>query len=62
MGKVSRPVLEVVIRTVIVADQKWMSVITKSPIETSVCSAEGAESEGIPCLPGGFRDDFSVRD
>ena len=51
MGKVSRPILEVVIRTVIVADRKRMSTVTESPIEAGVCLAERTESEGISRFP-----------
>ena len=62
MGKVSHPVLEVMIRTVIVVDRKWMSAVTESPVEAGVCSAERTESEGISRFLRGFRDDFGVRD
>ena len=54
MGKVSHPVLEVVIRTVIVVDRKWMSAVTESPVKTGVRSAERAESEGISHFLGGL--------
>ena len=62
MGKVSHPVLEIVIGTVIVVDQKWMSAVTEPPIEAGMCSTERTESEGISRLPRGFRDDFGIRD
>ena len=62
MRKVSHPILEVVIRAVIVSDQKQMSAVTESPIKAGVCSAERTESEGISRLLRGFRDDFGVRD
>ena len=62
MGKVSCPVLEIVIRTVIVVDRKRMPAVTESPIKAGVRSAERAESEGISRFLGGLRDDFGVRD
>ena len=48
IGKVSCPVLEVVIRTVVVVDQKRMAAVTKSPIKASMHSVERTEGEGIP--------------
>ena len=62
MGKVSCPILEVVIRTVIVANRKQMAAVTESPIEAGVCPAERAESKGISCFPREFRDNFSIGD
>ena len=62
MGKVSHPILEVVIRTVIVANRKRMFAVTESPVKAGVCSAERAEGEGISHFLGGFQDDFGVRD
>ena len=62
MGKVSCPILEVMIRTAIVADRKWMPAVTESPIKAGMCSTERAESKGISCFLRGFRDDFGVRD
>ena len=61
MGMVSRPVLEIVERTVIVWNRKWMSV-TESPIKAGVSSAKRAKDKGISCLQGCFRDDFGIRD
>ena len=58
----SRPVLEIVIGTVMVVDRKRMSAVTELPIKAGVCSTERAESEGISRFLGGFRDDFGVRD
>ena len=58
----SHPILEVVIRTVIVVDRKWMSAVTESPIKAGMCSTERVESEGISRFLGGLRDDFGVRD
>ena len=62
IGKVSHPVLEIVIRTVIVVDRKWMSAVAESPIKASMCSVERAEGEGISHFLGVLRDDFGVRD
>ena len=62
MGKVSHPVSEVVIRTVIVANQKRMSAVTELPIKAGVGLAKGTEGEGISGFLREFRDDFSVRD
>jgi hypothetical protein len=62
MGKVSHPILEIVVRAVVVADRKWMSTVTKSPIKAGVHSAEGTESEGISRFLRGFQDDFGIRD
>ena len=59
MGKVSRPVLEIVIGTVVVVNRKRMSAVTKSPIKASVRSTERAESEGISRF---LQDDFGVGD
>ena len=62
MGKVSRPVLEVMIRTVLVVDRKGMAAVAKSPIKAGVCSSERAKGEGIPSFFRGFRDDFGIGD
>ena len=62
MGKVSRPILEIVIGTVMIVDRKWMAAVTESPVKAGVCSAERAEGEGISHFLGGFQDDFGVRD
>ena len=58
----SCPILEIVIGTVVVVDQKWMPAITESPIKAGMCSTKRAEGEGVSCFLGGFRDDFGVRD
>ena len=58
----SRPVLEVMIRTVIVVDRKRMSAVTESPIKAGMYPAERAESEGVSRFLGVLRDDFGVRD
>ena len=58
----SHPVLEIVIGTVVVLDQKQMSTVTESPIEAGMRSVERTESEGMSHFLRGFRDDFSVRD
>ena len=47
MGIVSRPVLEVVERTVIVWNRKRVSAVTESPIKTGVGSVEGTKNEGV---------------
>ena len=62
MGKVSHPVLEIMVGAVIVVDRKRMSTVTKSPIEAGMCLVERAESEGVSCFLRGFRDDFSIGD
>ena len=62
MGKVSRPVLEVVIRTVMIVNRKWMAAVTESPVKAGMCSTERVEGEGISCFLGGFRDDFGIGD
>ena len=54
MGKVSHPVLEVVIGTVIVVDRKRMPAVTESPIKAGVCSTKRAEGEGISRFLGGL--------
>ena len=48
MGKVSRPVLEIVIRAVLIVDRKGVAAVTESPIKAGVCSSKRAEGEGIP--------------
>ena len=58
----SRPVLEIVIRAVVVADQKRMSAVTELPIKAGMHSAERTKGKGVPCFLGGFRDDFGIRD
>ena len=62
MGKVSRPVLEIMEGAVLVVDRKGMAAVAKSPIKAGVCSSERAEGEGIPGFFRGLRDDFCVRD
>ena len=62
MGKVSRPILEIVIGAVVVVDRKQVSAVTESPIEAGVRSAERMESEGVSRFLRGFQDNFSVRD
>ena len=46
MGKVSRPVLEVMEGTVVVWNRIWMSVVTEPPIETGVDFFETGERRG----------------
>ena len=62
MGKVSRPVLEIMVGTVLIVDRKGMATVAKSPIKAGMCSSERAEGEGIPGFFRGLRDDFGVRD
>ena len=62
MGKVSCPVLEIVIGTVLIVDQKWVAAVTELPIKAGVCSSERVEGERIPSFFRGLRDDFGVRD
>ena len=50
MGMVSRPILEIVERTVVVWNRKWMSAVTELPIKAGVSSAKRAEDEGVSCL------------
>ena len=52
MGIVSRPVFEVVERTVIVWDRIWMSMVTEPPIETSVDFTELRKGKGVSALKG----------
>jgi hypothetical protein len=47
MEMVSRPVLEIMEGTVIVADRERVSGVTESPIKAGVGSTERAENEGI---------------
>ena len=61
MGKVSRPVLEIVVGTVLIVDRKGMAAVTELPIKAGVCSLERAEGEGVFRFFGVFRDDFGVR-
>ena len=58
----SRPVLEIVIRTVLIVDRKRVAAVTESPIKAGVCSSKRSEGERIPSFLRGLRDDFSVRD
>ena len=58
----SRPVLEIVIGTIMIVDQKWMAAVTKSPVKAGMCSAERAEGKGISHFLGGLQDDFGVGD
>ena len=58
----SRPVLEVVIGTVLIVDRKRMTAVTESPVKASVRSSERAEGERIPSFLRGLRDNFGVRD
>ena len=62
MGKVSRPVLEIMKGAVLIVDRKRVAAVTESPIKAGVCSSERAEGEGIPSFFRGLRDDFGVRD
>ena len=62
MGKVSRPVLEIMERAVLVVDRKRVAAVTKSPIKAGVCSSERAEGEGIPSFLRIFGNDFGVGD
>ena len=60
MGKVSRPVLEVVEGTVVVWNRIWMSVVTEPPIETGVDFTKLGKGEGVSAFKGAdsirFRD------
>ena len=62
MGKVSCPILEIVVGAIIVSDRERMSAITESPVKAGMGSVERTESEGISRFLRGFRDDFGVRD
>ena len=62
MGKVSRPVLEIVIGAVLIVDRKRVAAVTESPIKAGVRSSERAKGKGIPSFFRGLRDDFGVRD
>ena len=48
----SRPVLEVVERTVVVWNRIWMSMVTEPPIETGVDFAKLGKGEGVSTLKG----------
>ena len=54
MGKVSRPVLEIVEGAVLIINRKGMAAVAESPIKAGVCSSERAEGEGIPSFFGIF--------
>ena len=54
MGKVSRPILEIVIGAVVVADRKRVSAVTESPVQAGMGSAERMESKGVSCFLRGF--------
>ena len=60
MGKVSRPVLEVMEGAVVVWNRIWMSVVTEPPIETGVDFTKLREGEGVSTFEGAdsicFRD------
>ena len=56
----SRPILEIVIGTVMIVDGKWMAAVTESPVKAGVCLAERAEGEGVSRFLGGLRDDFGI--
>ena len=62
MGKVSRPVLEIMKRAVLIVDRKGMTAVAESPIKAGVCSSERAEGEGIPSFFGVLRNNLGVRD
>ena len=62
MGKVSHPILEIMVGAVIVADRKQMSAVTESPVEAGMHSAKRTESEGVSHFLRGFRDDFGIGD
>ena len=62
MGKVSRPVLEIMERAVLIIDRKRMTAVAESPIKAGVCSSKRAEGEGVSCFFGVFRNDFGVGD
>ena len=52
MGKVSRPVLEIVEGTVIVWDRIWMSVVTEPPVETGVDFSKLGKGKGVFAFEG----------
>ena len=60
MGKVGRPVLEVVEGTVVVWNRIWMSMITEPPVETGVDFTKLGKSKGVSAFEGAdsicFRD------
>ena len=62
MGKVSRPILEIVIRTILIVDRKGVAAVAESPIKAGVCSSERMEGERIPSFFRGLRDNFGVGD
>ena len=52
MGKVSRPILEVMEGTVVVWNRIWMSVVTEPPVETGVDFTKLRKSKGVPTFEG----------
>ena len=52
MGKVSRPVLEIMEGTVVVWDRIWMSVVTEPPIKTGVDFSKLRKSKGVSAFEG----------
>ena len=52
MGKVSRPVLEIVEGTVVVWDRIWMSVVTEPPVETGVDFSKLRKGKGVSAFEG----------
>ena len=52
MGKVSRPVLEIVEGTVVVWNRIWMSVITEPPIKAGVDFTKLGKGKGVSALEG----------
>ena len=52
MGIVSRPVFEVVERTVIVWDRIWMSMVTEPPVETGVDFTKLRKGKGVSAFEG----------
>ena len=48
MGKVSRPVLEIMKGAVLIVDRKRVAAVAESPIKASVCSSKRAKSERVP--------------
>ena len=52
MGKVSRPVLEIMEGTVVVWNRIWMSVITEPPIETGVDFTKLGKGERVSAFKG----------
>ena len=54
MGKVSHPVLEIMVGAINVSDRERMSAVTELPIETGMDSMERSESKGVSCFLRGF--------